>query len=134
MRTAAEEKAIARLYGLLVLQRKVEEQFGSIGYNIFVFGSYLTTRYVDGESDVDIAVYTEDFSLYIRIASFLEEYFTEQGVESDIFYVDTSMVAPIYCAPLRSQVQFTDYYPQKLVDFYKKCEVKLEENRARVAG
>lgn len=134
MRTIDEEKTIARLYDLLALQKEVGCVFGTTGYNIFVFGSYLTTRYVEGESDVDIAIYTEDFGLYIKIASFLEDYFTEKGIESDIFYVDTSVEAPIYCAPLKSQVQFTDYYPQELVDFYKSCQAKLEENRARVAG
>lgn len=102
MRTISEEKAIARLYGLLDLQKEIEIKFGATGYNIFVFGSYLTTRYVEGESD--------------------------------IFYIDTSMEAPIYCAPLKSQVQFTDYYPEKLAKFYDVCQSKLEENRGRMAG
>lgn len=35
------------------------------GYNIFVFGSYVTTSYVEGQSD--------------------------------IFYIDPTMVAPVYC-------------------------------------
>lgn len=134
MRTIEEEKAIARLYGLLDLQKEVEINFGTTEYNIFVFGSYLTTRYVEGESDIDIAVYSEEFGLYLKIAAFLEEYFNDKGIESDIFYVDTSMEAPIYCAPLKSQVQFTDYYPEKLVEFYNACQSKLEENRGRMAG
>lgn len=41
---------------------------------------------------------------------------------SDIFYIDTSVEAPIYCAPLKSQIQFTNYYPQKLIDFEAKCQ------------
>lgn len=134
MRTLNEEKAIARLYDLLDLQRKVESEFGVDNYNVFIFGSYLTTGYVEGESDIDIAIYAEDFDLYKKISLFLENYFNEKGVESDIFYVDISMEAPIYCAPLKSKVQFTDYYPQKLVDFYHRCRLKLEENRAKVAG
>lgn len=54
------ENAMARLYELLELQKKVEMQFGAEGYNIFIFGSYVTTSYVEGQSDIDIAVYTED--------------------------------------------------------------------------
>ena len=134
MRTLSEEKAITRLYELLDLQKKVESEFGSDGYNVFVFGSYLTTRYIEGESDIDIAVYSEDFDMYKRISLYLENYFNDKGVESDIFYVDISMEAPIYCAPLKSKVQFTDYFPQKLADFHKGCQAKLEENRARMAG
>lgn len=129
-----KEKAKARLYGLLDLQRQVEIEFGASDYNVFVFGSYLTTRYEEGKSDIDIAIYSEDFGLYKRLSCYLEEYFARKGVGSDIFYVDTTMTAPIYCAPLSSKVQFTDYYPQKLVEFKKECQEILEENKARVAG
>ena len=94
----------------------------------------MTTRYVEGESDIDIAIYAEDFGLYLKVSAFLEEYFNNKGIESDIFYIDTSMEAPIYCAPLKSQVQFTDYYPEKLAKFYDACQSKLEENRGRMAG
>lgn len=124
MRTISEEKAIARLYDLLDLQKEIEIKFGTTGYNIFVFGSYLTTRYVEGESDIDIAIYSEEFGVYLKISAFLEEYFNDKGIESDIFYIDISMEAPIYCAPLKSQVQFTDYYPEKLTKFYDACQSK----------
>ncbi|MCD7993837.1 MAG: nucleotidyltransferase domain-containing protein [Clostridia bacterium] len=60
----AREKTIARLYELLELQEKVKKQFGVDGYNVFVFGSYVTNYYVEGQSDIDIAIYTEDFDLY----------------------------------------------------------------------
>lgn len=133
MRSLDEEKTLMRLHGLLELQRKMESVFGSDNYNVFVFGSYLTTKYVEGQSDIDIAIYSRDFDLYKRLALFLEEYFDQMGIVSDIFYIDISMEAPIYCAPLKSKVQLTDYFPQELVDFYKKCQVKLEENKARIA-
>ena len=134
MKSISEEKAIARLYGLLDLQKEIEIKFGATGYNVFVFGSYLTTRYVEDESDIDIAIYSEEFELYLKISAFLEEYFNAKGIESDIFYIDTSVEAPIYCAPLKSQVQFTDYYPEKLTKFYYACQSKLEENKGRMAG
>lgn len=122
-----------RLYGLLELQKKAEEQFGDSGYNVFVFGSYLTTRYVKGQSDIDIAVYTEDFDLYKHLSLFLEDYFIEKGISSDIFFIDITMEAPIYCAPLNSQVQFTDYYPEKLLKFEQLCRQKPEDARKRIA-
>ncbi len=130
----AKEKAVERLYGLLELQKDVERQFGSDGYNVFIFGSYLTTQYTEGESDIDIAIYTEKFELYKKLAVYLEQYFEERGVPADIFYIDLTMAAPVYCAPLKSKVQFTDYYPEVLIDFEKCCRTKLEEAKARLVG
>ena len=121
----AREKTIARLYELLELQEKVKKRFGIDGYN--VFGSYVTIHYVEGKSDIDIAIYTEDFDLYKRISMYLEEYFAEKGIESDIFYIDLTMEAPVYCAPLKSELQFTDYYPKRLVEFGVRCQQKLDE-------
>ncbi len=130
----AKDSAEKRLYDLLELQKRMEVEFGTDQYNVFVFGSYVTTRYVDGESDIDIAIYTEKFDLYKRLALYLEKYFELKQVPADIFYIDTTMAAPVYCAPLKSQIQFTDYYPEKLVDFEKECREILEQNKARMVG
>ncbi|MEY8354064.1 nucleotidyltransferase domain-containing protein [Lachnospiraceae bacterium 54-53] len=129
----AKEKATGRLYELLYLQKEVEKQYGDTGYNVFVFGSYLTTRYIEGKSDIDIAIYAEDFDLYKKLSLYLEEYFEEKKMKSDIFYIDLSIEAPVYCAPLNSRVQFTNYFPEKLHNFEKKCRKKLDEARERVA-
>ncbi|WP_367568468.1 nucleotidyltransferase domain-containing protein [Lacrimispora sp.] len=131
--TDVKQKAMDRLYGLLNLQKDVEQRFGETGYNVFVFGSYLTTGYVEGKSDIDIAVYAEDFNLYKRLSLYLEEYFRLKGIESDIFFIDTTMEAPVYCVPLKSKIQFTDYFPPELVDFEKRCRDKLEEVKARIS-
>ena len=127
-------QAMERLRGLLDLQKKIESRFGSQGYNVFVFGSYITTRYEDGKSDIDIAIYADDFELYLQISTYVEEYFNKKGIERDIFYIDTNMEAPFYCAPLNSQIQFTDYYPQKLVAFKKNCQNRLDEIKERMVG
>lgn len=130
----AKEKALSHLYEILELQKDVESRFGDTGYNVFIFGSYLTTRYVEGKSDIDIAIYAEDFDLYKKLSLYLEEYFHNKNIKSDIFYIDLTMEAPFYCAPLKSQVQFTDYFPKELEDFKKKCENSLERVKARIAG
>ncbi len=127
-----KEMAMSRLQELLTLQKEIERQFGNDNYNIFVFGSYLTTRFVDGKSDIDIAIYTENFNLYQKLSVYLEEYFRQKGIPSDIFYIDTTMKAPVYCAPLKSKVQFTDYFPEKLVNFQRDCQKKLEEIKERI--
>ncbi len=134
MQISEKDKAVNRLYELLSLQKKIEQQFGDCDYNIFVFGSYLTTNYIEGKSDIDIAIYAEDFKVYQKLALYLEEYFNQKGISSDIFYIDITVEAPFYCAPLKSKVQFTDYFPEKLVDFQRKCQNKLEETKRRMAG
>lgn len=129
----AKEKATERLYGLLKLQGELTRLFGEDGYNVFIFGSYITIHFVEGESDIDIAIYAEDFELYKKVSMYLEEYFAGQGIKSDIFFIDTSMAAPIYCAPLKSKVQLTGYFPRKLLDFQRACQDKLDEIKWRTA-
>lgn len=127
------EKAMERLKELLKLQKEIESKFGEKEYNIFVFGSYLTLQYQEGKSDIDIAIYSKNFELYKRLACYLEEYFKRKDIKSDIFFIDTTMEAPVYCAPLMSQVQFTDFFPEELIDFRNRCQNRLEEARAKVA-
>lgn len=127
------EKAVERLQGLLNLQQKVEIEFGEKDYNVFVFGSYLTTKFQEGKSDIDIAIYSKDFDLYKRLACYLEDFFDASGIRSDIFFIDISVEAPVYCAPLNSKVQFTDYYPNELHDFSQRCQNKLNEIKEKAA-
>lgn len=129
----AKEKARCRLQELLALQQDIERRFGDTDYNIFIFGSYPTVRYVDGKSDIDIAIYTEDFHLYKQLAMYLEDYFEERHIDPDIFYIDTSMEAPLYCAPLQSAIQFTDYFPEELHMFEARCRAKLDETKAKMS-
>ena len=129
----AKEKTLERLHDLLTLQKELICRFGEEQYNIFVFGSYITTSYVEGKSDVDIAVYTENFELYKQLSLYLEEYFSRKNIPSDIFFIDISMAAAIYCAPLKSQVRFTNYFPEKLSEFAEKCQEKLDEIKWKAA-
>ena len=128
-----KEKAMKRLKELLKLQKEIESEFGEKDYNVFIFGSYLTLQFQEGKSDIDIAIYSKNFELYKRLSCYLEEYFLKEGIKSDIFYIDTTMEAPVYCAPLMSPVQFTDFFPEELIEFRNKCQTKLEEARAKVA-
>lgn len=130
----SKEKTMERLQGLLDLQKRVEQEFGEENYNVFVFGSYLTTKFQEDKSDIDIAIYSKDFDLYKRLSCYLEEFFNIKGIRSDIFYIDTSIEAPVYCAPLSSKVQFTNYYPSELHDFSQRCQEKLNEMKEKAVG
>ena len=111
------------------LQRKLIDEYGSDDYNVFLFGSYLTERFVEGSSDVDIAVFTKNLTLYTKIACTIEVFFDERKIKSDIFYINTNIVGSVYCAPLQSVVRFTDYYPEDLNVFLEKCIQKAAMER-----
>lgn len=127
------KKTLTRLNELLELQNETEHKFGSTDYNVFIFGSYINAEYVDGISDIDIAVYSKNFDLYKKISAYLEEYFRLKNIDSDIFYIDLDTAAPIYCAPLNSAVRFTDYFPPELQAFNERCRKLLDENKEKYA-
>ncbi|MBR1597643.1 MAG: nucleotidyltransferase domain-containing protein [Lachnospiraceae bacterium] len=116
------DKDRQRLMKLLDLQEKLVNSFGESDYNVFIFGSYITHSYVEGRSDIDIAIYSDDFKKYLQVSVFIEDYFNKLGIKQDIFYINTLIPAPIYCAALESPVCLTDYYPETLKTFYHSCK------------
>jgi len=123
-----EQAAKERIRDLIVLQKDLRSKFSEKDYNVFVFGSYPTVRY-NNESDVDIAVYSKDLELYKKMSFTIDSFFQNKGIPVDLFYIDISVPAPIYIAPLRAQIQFTDYFPKELKDFEQQCERELEKNK-----
>ena len=111
------------------LQKEVLEKFGDQDYNVFIFGSYLTERYREGKSDVDIVIYAENYKKYLDISLYFEDYFSKKGIAQDIFSVDLSMPSAIYYPSLSSPIRFTDYYPEKLSDFVSKCKEICDKNK-----
>ena len=128
MDIAVDDKKIAarnRIKDLIVLQRELSSLFSEDKYNVFVFGSYPTVRFEYGKSDIDIAVYADSLELYKGIAVKIEEFFEDREIKVDLFFIDISIPAPVFLAPLRAQIQFTDYYPEKLCEFEEKCKKEL---------
>ena len=116
-----------RLKIIQEIQSIIVNKFGSDDFNIFLFGSFLTERYIEGKSDIDLAIYTTNFDKYLKIRMYLEDYFNNKNIPQDIFYIDTSVIAPIYCEPLSSPLKFTTYYPTDLKNFYNKCKSVCED-------
>lgn len=121
------DKHKERLLKLLDLQKLLTEHYDESTYNVFIFGSFITKDFVERTSDVDIAIYTEDVSDYFAIATTVKEYFDSLGIEQDIFYVDTSIVSPLFSAPLNSPIMLTDFYPERLKEFKHECDKALTE-------
>ncbi len=125
--------ALERIKDLITLQKKLSSTFTEDTYNVFVFGSYPTVRYEKGMSDVDIAVYADTVDIYMRISVIIEEFFEEKRIPLDLFFIDVRNPAPIYLAPLHSQIQFTDYYPEELIRFEQECEAMLSQIKRGMA-
>ena len=131
--TSKEISAIKRIRELLDLQVELRSSFSEDEYNVFVFGSYPTVRFSESGSDVDIAVYAESLELYKRISVMIETFFEERGIPVDLFFIDINTPAPFYLAPLRAQICFTDYFPEKLRDFEMKCSDELAKIKRSMA-
>ena len=63
----------------------------------------------------------------------IEEFFVNRGINVDLFFIDISIPAPVFLAPLRAQIQFTDYYPEKLREFETECEKELNKIKRSIA-
>ena len=133
MSTVNEIAAISRIKELITLQTQLSSAFPENEYNVFVFGSYPTVHFSQGESDVDIAVYCDSISLYKKISFEIERFFEEKNIPVDLFYIDLNLPAPFYVAPLTAQIQFTDYYPDKLKSFAEKCSDMLYQVKRSMA-
>lgn len=107
------------------LQKLLSDIYSSVNYNVFCFGSFLTERFKEGKSDIDLAIYTPIVSDYIEISCTIEDFLKRKGIPSDIFYIDFRRIEPVYIAPLQYGVRFTDYYPAELKEFLEKC---VDEN------
>lgn len=128
------DKHKERLLKLLDLQKLLSEHYDENTYNVFVFGSFITKDFIEGKSDVDIAVFTSDVSDYFAIATTIKEFFDRFGIEQDIFYIDTSIVIPLFSAPLGSPIMLTDFYPDYLKEYKCQCDKALTECRKEVVA
>lgn len=123
---------INRIKELIILQNKLKSCFSEDTYNVFVFGSYPTLRYNQGQSDIDIAVYADSLELYKKISMMIEDFFSERDIPVDLFFIDVNTPAPVFLAPLHAQIQFTDYYPDVLKTFEEECAAKLANIKRHV--
>ena len=126
------KKLLERLKIVQKLQHELVNKFGYEDYNVFIFGSFLTERYKDGVSDIDLAVYTESISKYIDIAGYILDFFKQYSIKVDHFYVDIDTISPIYYVMLDSPAKFTNYCPAELKEFYLKCKEAYEKAREQL--
>ena len=103
MKEDARDKMRYRLYGLLDLQKETEDLFWADEYNIHIW-QLCYNLVCERESDIDIAIYTEDFEFYKKMAVYVEQYYAKKGICSDIFYIDITMEEPIYGVPFNIKV------------------------------
>ena len=131
-----EEKksaAINRIKELISLQNDLKQRYSEDTYNVFVFGSYPTLRYNPGQSDVDIAVYTDSLEQYKEISLVIEDFFNERDIYVDLFFIYITTPAPVFLAPLYAQMLFIVYFPDELKRFENDCAAELAKIKRSIA-
>jgi len=84
---------------------------------IFVFGSFLTSDYVPGKSDIDIGVYSECESKMYDIRYELENFLGEAGLRCDIVIMHLSDKLKINIPIMIYGRQLTPYESEGMVDY-----------------
>lgn len=97
------------------LQDDVVAQFGTDGYNVFVFGSFISNSYRPGESDIDLAVYADNYKFAREVMEFLDDYLQQKNVPHSLILIDVNQkYAFIALEPLRLNIGCTGYFPEEL--------------------
>lgn len=100
------------------LQSYLASQFDDTKYNVFIYGSFFTDRFVPGKSDIDVAFYSKDIGLAMELDSAINEYFKDKGIEVDSLFINTNYIDMyVYAYVLIEGIELTEYYPQELQDF-----------------
>jgi predicted nucleotidyltransferase len=100
-------------------------KFGETGYNVFIFGSFVRDDYNPDTSDLDLAVYADDYWNGVSIAAYLERYLAALGVPADILMFDTEdFDSYVFIDPLCTNITFTDYHPKELTNYHMTLSCK----------
>ena len=100
------------------MQNYLVSKFGSDHYNVFFFGSILRDDYKPGKSDIDVAVYADNYALELDVCIALETFFKETEMDNSILQISTTQKnAFVILSPLSLNVSVTDFYPEELVNY-----------------
>lgn len=100
---------------LVKTQELLHKEFGKDNYNVFLFGSFITNRYDPERSDIDMAVYSNNFIFTRQIMNWLEDYLCEVDVPHSLIIIDESQkYAFVALDPLTLNIGMTDYFPMEL--------------------
>ena len=128
----AEEQG--RLALVLKMRDELNKRFDATMYNVFCFGSFLTSDFVVGKSDIDLGIYCIDAKQQLDIQQAIEDFLRKE--QPDLSY----HIVPVVCqdrrwvnhAILVEGVQFTDYFPSELQRYLWRLRRELREHQARL--
>lgn len=101
---------------LIDFQGALIAKFPEENYNVFVFGSYITNRFRQNESDIDLIVYADTDKRIFDIARWTSAFFANTGLPSDVLEYTDMPKAHVILFGILNSIKMTDYYPQKLED------------------
>lgn len=80
-------------------------------FNIFIFGSFLTDRFVDGESDIDIATYTD--GSFMKLDWCIDDFINNQ-IDHDIIHINPDYDLNFIDIEALHGYRCTDWFPEIL--------------------
>lgn len=110
------------------LKNKIESEFTTNNYQVFIFGSFLTENFIPNISDIDIGIYCEYIATAIDIKHFIEAELTKINLENDIIIMELTdnsyMNIPIF---MYGQPLFS-YMRDEFIDNLKSLILKWGTN------
>ena len=118
---------------LLELGAAVNTKFNENTFNVFVFGSFLRNDYKPLKSDIDLAIYSEDFKIARKVYNFIADYLDNYNIPHSLLMIDTAHTYDyVALQAVLEDVTFTDYFPESLKIFRIQSYLRmLWENEER---
>lgn len=124
----------SRLQLMKDLKSELKKLYGEDDYNVFCFGSFLTKNFVEGKSDIDLAVYCEDKMKLIQIECTIEDFLQEKVPELSIHLLTIELTSYKFVNSdiLIKGVQFTDYFPDYMKVYLYRLRQELRHHNERI--
>lgn len=84
---------------------------------IFIFGSFLTDKFIHGESDINIGIYSEDSSKVLDIHYELEMLLYEKRIKHTLVDMELHELMTINIPIMLWSKTLTDYTPDKMINY-----------------
>lgn len=104
---------------LIELQNELANTYNPEKFNVFIFGSYITTSF-DEESDIDLAIYTAgDNDLFWKLKDTVESFFAAVDLPVHTLHLEPhNFLRYVDLEALKANCYLTNFYPMELKTYY----------------
>lgn len=104
---------------LIELQDELVNKYDPEKFNVFIFGSYITTSFNE-ESDIDLSIYTAgNNDLFWKLKETIESFFTAVDLPVHALWLEPhEFLRHIDLEVLKANCYLTNFYPMELKTYY----------------